>query len=136
MATVKISGLDELQSKLSQLSKDVELELADEMLDAGAEIAIRVWQDTIKAYDYIDTGDMHDSVGVTNQTKKGSIREIYPLGKDNKGVRNAEKAFYLHYGKTTMLGSRFVDYIDDTVSKEATKAMEKVYSDYIKNKGL
>lgn len=136
MATLKIRGMDDLQKKLATLSKDIEVELADKMLDAGAEVAINVWKDEIKMHDHIETGDMINSVGVTKQTKKGSIREIYPLGRDRRGKRNAFKAFVLHYGWKGHPGDLFVDDIEVMLNKSARPAMKKVLDDYFKSKGL
>lgn len=145
MSTISTSGIDELVESLGKLSADIQEELVDKMLDAGAEEGIKAWKDGIVAHGHVDTGAMRDSVAVAKGTKKGRIREIYPQGTDKgkkkdrrkkKGVRNAEKAFILHYGTTSIIGDHFVDDIDDIVQVKATKAMEKTYNEYLKSKGL
>lgn len=145
MSTISTSGLDEITESLKKLSTDIQSELIDKMLDAGAEESITAWKDGITAHGHVDTGAMRDSVAVSRATKKGNVREIYPQGTDKgkkkdrrkkKGVRNAEKAFILHYGSTSFVGDRFVDDIDDVVQVKATEAMEKTYNEYLKEKGL
>lgn len=136
MAKVTLSGLGELSNDIEQLADAISGNLVDKMLDAGAEIAIADWKDGISAADHIDTGAMFGSVGVAKATKKGKIREIYPQGKDNKGVRNAEKAFILHYGTITILGDRFVDKIEDKAEVDAFLKMQEIFDEELKSKGL
>lgn len=136
MAKLIIRGLDEMQKKLSQLSTDVEVTLKDKMLDEGAKVGIQAWKDNIRLFTHIETSDMINSVGVTPETRKGAVREIYPLGKDRKGVRNAEKAFYLHYGTVYREGDLFVDDIEDDMNEKARVVMRKVLDDYLAEHGL
>ena len=75
-------------------------------------------------------------MGVSKKTKKGSKREVYPQGKDKKGIRNAEKAYILHYGKSTKKGTRFVDNINTKAEATSYIAMQDVFNNYLKMKGL
>jgi hypothetical protein len=84
---------------------------------------------------YIDTGDMLASVARADKSPKGTA-EIYPQGTDSKGVRNAEKAFILHYGTSSVQGSRFVDDIEDKAAPEIYVAMGNVMDEYIKKHNL
>jgi len=59
-------------------------------------------------------------------------REIYPLGEDAKGVRNAEKAFILHYGWKSRQGDHFIEEIMDESVEPAVSAMEAVMDKYMK----
>lgn len=136
MATIKIIGMDELQKKLSKLEKGVEVELKEKMLDEGAKTAIEVWKEIIISRHHIDTKDMLDSIGVSAATKKGDSRDIYPQGIDRKGVRNALKAFILHYGKRGKEGDLFVDEIDEILNIKARETMKKVMDDYFKKNGI
>ena len=136
MATVMLSGLGKLAKDIEQLADAVSSTLVDEMLDAGAEAAIADWKDGITVAGHVDTGAMRDSVGVARGTKKGRIREIYPLGNDKKGVRNATKAYVIHYGTSTQLGDRFVDKIEDEVAVDSFLKMQEVFDDELESKGL
>ena len=127
MASFKTSGdlIDDIAKELEQLGEDVSGQLGQEMLDEGAKIIEFNWVKSIKNHNHIDTGDMANSVGVAKGTKAKKFRDIYPQGKDSKGVRNAEKAFIAHYGKSGQLGDRFVD------EAEANSDAE-----YIEKKGM
>lgn len=100
MARFDTIGLDELledMKRLGELSGDV----ADKMLMAGADVVKDEWRKSAEKNQLRDTGDMIESIGFPRQPKTiGGIRtiDIYPQGKDRKGVRNAEKAFILNYG--------------------------------------
>lgn len=100
MARFEMQGFDELlddMKRLGELSGDV----ADRMLMAGAEKVKVGWRRAAEKHGLQDTGDMIESIGYARAPKTaGDVRQIdiYPQGKDRKGVRNAEKAFVLHYG--------------------------------------
>ena len=65
-----------------------------------------------------------------------SAKEIYPQGKDRKGVRNAEKAFILHYGKSGQAPTRFVDAVEEAAEDKAVSAMENVFNNYLEKEGF
>lgn len=149
MARVSTTGFSDFLKNLEDLGEDVDAMAAD-MLEAGSEVAVEEWKKGIQDEEhrivakdgkgfvskrgYIDTGDMVNSVGRT--MKKGRAAEIYPQGKDRKGVRNAEKAFVLHYGTSHYQGSRFVDDIEDKAGPEINVAMGHVMDDYLKKNNL
>jgi len=66
----------------------------------------------------------------------GDVRtiDIYPQGKDGRGIRNAEKAFILHYGTKRLTGSGWVDEADAICSNTVIPAMEAVLDDYLKRR--
>ena len=107
MARFETSGLDELveeMKKMGELAGDA----ADKMLMAAAEEMKSAWKETAERFNLKDTGDMIDSINFSKSPKTArDVRmvDIYPQGKDRKGVRNAEKAFILHYG-TSGSGSK------------------------------
>ena len=106
MAKFSVNGIDSLAADLQRLGQLDNEELVSDMLGAGAEVVAEEWIHGILEATKPDgrsTGDMASSVAPTKGIKKiGDIsaKEIYPQGKDRKGVRNAEKAFILHYGKS------------------------------------
>ena len=142
---VKVSGLDKLMADLGKLASAVGGELPEKMLDAGAAAAEKEWKEGIVRARHVDTGDMLNSVGVAPETRSGKKREIYPLGKDRKGVRNAEKAFVLNYGRggsgsgrkrksykaKKLKGDRFADKIQKNAELSSYKAMSKVFDDEV-----
>lgn len=100
MARFDTIGLDELMAEMKKLG-ELSGEVADKMLMAGAEAVKEEWRKSAEKNQLRDTGDMIESIGFPRQPKTaGGIRtiDIYPQGKDRKGVRNAEKAFILNYG--------------------------------------
>lgn len=134
MARMNSSGVAELAQDLRQLGKDIP-QVEEEMLDAGAQAIVEEWKDGIEKAGHVDSGDMRDSVRATRK-KKTRSRDIYPKGKDRKGVRNAEKAFVLHYGKSSKPGDRFVDQIEEAAEPRATAKMQSVLNAHLKKKGL
>lgn len=136
MAKMTVIGIDKLADDLKKMGEFENEDLIDKMLDAGAEKTVEEWKTEIEVQKHIKTGDMRDSVGVSKKTKKGSKREVYPQGKDRKGSDNAQKAYILHYGKSTKKGSRFVDNINTKAEVTSYIAMQDVFNDYLKSKGL
>lgn len=138
MASFKTSDdvLDNIAEELSQLGEDIDGELGQEMLDEGAEIIEFHWVKSIKKHNHVDTGDMARSVGVSKGTKAKKFRDIFPQGRDEKGVRNAEKAFIAHYGKSGQLGTRFIDEAEANAKAEVAAAMQDKLDKYIEKKGM
>ena len=138
MASFKTSGdlIDDIAKELEQLGEDVSGQLGQDMLDEGAKIIEFNWVKSIKNHNHIDTGDMVNSVGVAKGTKAKKFRDIYPQGKDSKGVRNAEKAFIAHYGKSGQLGTRFVDEAEANSDAECAVSMQRKLDEYIEKKGM
>lgn len=134
MAVMKSAGILGLAEEFERFRLDIP-DVGQKMLDAGAKACVKEWKDGITASGHVDTGAMKESVRSSkNQNKK--TREIYPRGKDKNGVRNAEKAFVLHYGTSHKPGDRFVDKIEENSEEQAFKEMQGVFDDYLKQKGL
>ena len=145
MAKFSVSGIDGLAADLQRLGQLDNSELVSDMLDAGAEVVAEEWKKGIanavksKADGGRGTGDMVKSVAPTKGIKKNgdiSSKEIYPQGKDRKGVRNAEKAFILHYGKSGQAPTRFVDAVEESAEDKAVSAMEDVFNNYLEKEGF
>lgn len=147
MARINTSGLSELINDLKAVADDFD-DCAHEMINAGADIAVAEWkkgiENTVHTVEkpgggytsktgYIDTGAMLASVGKTQ--KKSTAAEIYPQGKDGK-VRNATKAYVLHYGSSKIRGTRFVDGIDANVEKDGYVAMRDKLDEFLKQYNL
>ena len=143
MAKCYTSGIDELAAELKKLGQLDNDKLVGEMLEAGADVVIDEWKEGIKKAVKNkrgrSTGELLESV----TTKKGiqklgdaSCKTIYPAGKDSKGVRNAEKAFILHYGKSGQAATLFVDDVEAAAEDNAVDAMEQVFNDYLEKEGF
>lgn len=135
MARFRVDGLDSLidmMRKYDQTSGAI----AEDVLMAGAGAVRDAWRRAADEKDHRVTGDMINSIGFPRSPKDiGGILtiDIYPQGKDSKGIRNAEKAFILHYGSSKLPGSRWVDLADQYSEEMAPAAMQAVFDDYIEN---
>ena len=135
MASMDTSGLDELVNQMRRLGQDVG-PVADEMLNTAAGIIQDQWKATAKRYGHVDTGAMVDSVdSPVKGNARAMYRDIYPQGTDAKGVRNAEKAFILHYGKHNMPGTYWVDDAEDKAVPEAIAACQEIWDRFLASEG-
>lgn len=136
MARFDVSGLDDLLADMKQMGELVG-ETADKMLLAGAEEVRKAWQISAEKHNHKDTGDLIKSIGYAKKPKTArDVRtiDIYPQGKDRKGVRNAEKAFVLHYGTSSIPASHWVDDADDMSEGPVTEAYERIWDEHLKGK--
>ena len=135
MARFDVSGLDETIEEMKRLGQ-MTGQTADAMLMAGAEEVRKAWRQSAEEHRHRDTGDMIASIGFSRKPKEiGSIRsiDIYPQGKDKRNIRNAEKAFILHYGTTKIRGSRWVDDADKISEQTVVPAMIRVWEQFLQN---
>ena len=135
MARFDVSGLDETIEEMKRLGQ-MTGQTADAMLMAGADEVRKAWRQSAEEHRHRDTGDMIASIGFTRKPKEiGSIRtiDIYPQGKDKRNIRNAEKAFILHYGTTKIRGSRWVDDADKISEQTVVPAMIRVWEQFLQN---
>lgn len=134
MARFDMSGLDDTIREMQRMGEQSG-KAAKAMLQAGAEKVKAAWRKATEAHELVDTGDMLESIGFRREPKQigdALSIDIYPQGKDRKGVRNAEKAFILHYGTSSRAATRFIDDADAMSEAEAIPAMEAVWDEYIK----
>lgn len=135
MARFDVSGLDETIEEMKRLDQ-MTGRTADAMLMAGAEEVRKAWRQSAEEHRHRDTGDMIASIGFARKPKEiGSIRtiDIYPQGKDKRNIRNAEKAFILHYGTTKIRGSRWIDDADKISEQTVVPAMIRVWEQFLQN---
>lgn len=133
MARFNVSGMDETIREMRRLGEESG-DAARAMLQAGAEKVKTGWRAAIMSHELVRSGDMLGSVGFKRNPKKtGDMLsiEVYPQGVDYKGVRNAEKAFILHYGTSTHTPTRFVDDAETMGEAMAVPAMEEIWDRYI-----
>ena len=133
MARFRTEGLDELIDRMTEMELTTS-ELADKMLIAGAEEVREAWKMSAEKHKHKDTGDMINSINYSKKVRQiGDIKEvdIYPQGKDRKGVRNAEKAFILHYGTSRIDGSHWVDDADEMAGPMVEERLTKIFDDWL-----
>ena len=135
MAQFSTDGIDSIAEEMAGMGEAAG-ETADEMLLAGAEEVKRAWQETAERHGYRETGDMIESIRADKAPKSDAndVRRIsvYPRGEDRKGVRNAEKAFLLHYGTSKIHGSHWVDEADQDAGPMVQDVFEKIWDRHLK----
>ena len=134
MASCKFSGMADIVQYMKDTGELVDDELCKEILSVEADIYIDEWK---KAIDQCvkskrSRGEMRDAVNA-RQVNSHTV-EVYPMGKDHKGVRNAEKAFIHHYGKRGQAGSRLVDIAEENAAESSFEAADKVMDKIFLNK--
>ncbi|MCM1334292.1 MAG: hypothetical protein NC084_11970 [Bacteroides sp.] len=147
MARLKVSGFAEEVERFKQAGGDTQ-ELIKAMLDAGIKVAKAEWKDVILKRRHLDTGDMRNSVDAAWVSYRNGAAEVYPLGtsrtgsvlrgntKPRKPIRNAEKAFIIHYGRSNLAGDLFVDQVEEQVTDKGFDAMREVYDEFLEKEGL
>lgn len=115
MARFDTSGLDGLirdMENMGQLSGEV----AKVMVEAAAQEIKAAWKESAEDHGLRDTGAMIESIDAPGPVMDFGTalgKDIYPTGKDRKGVRNAEKAFILHYGRNGWQRIAATYWVDD-----------------------
>lgn len=131
-----MSGLNAVIDEMRRLEEDTG-PTAERMIMAGAEEVKKAWRRSAEEHNHRDTGDMIESIGYPRKPESigGALSiDIYPQGTDHKGVRNAQKAFILHYGTSKRPGSRWVDDADRYSKDTAVPEMKRIWDEYIQNK--
>ena len=137
MAQFSTDGIDSIAEEMAWMGEAAG-ETADEMLLAGAEEVKRAWQETAEAHGYHNSGDMIESIKADKAPKSDAdgVRKIdvYPRGQDHKKkpVRNAEKAYLLHYGTSLIRGSHWVDEADQDAGPMVQDVFEKIWDRHLK----
>lgn len=101
MAQFNVVGFEELEKRL--LAREAAVTKAiPAMLEAGAAVLIEAQKREVEQMDIVDKYDLMNSIGATKILRKGesAYTEVFPQGKDRKGVRNATKGFIAQYGKS------------------------------------
>lgn len=133
MARFDTSGLDDLISEMQRMG-ETGGEVARTMVNAAVKEIAASWRETAEEHGFRDTGAMIDSIGYPEPV--GSIgdalyRDVYPQGKDRKGVRNAEKAFLLHYGTSRIRPAYWVDEADAKAGPRVQERLEEIWGEFL-----
>lgn len=133
MARFDTSGLDDLIRDMQRLGEHSG-EMAEAMCDAAV-IEIRDgWRESAEEKGLRNTGAMIESIGFPTPTQRiGDVcyRDVYPQGKDAKGVRNAEKAFIAHYGTRRQPPTYWVDDADEKSAPKVQEKLEAMWGEYL-----
>lgn len=133
MARFDTSGIDSIISQMEAMGAQVG-KVAEDMVQAACEEIKQAWREEIEARGMVDTGAMRDSVGYKRQpTKLADVvyNEVTPQGKDAKGVRNAEKAFILHYGKHNTPATYWADAADKKADSRVEQKLTEIFEKFI-----
>ena len=136
MARFDMSGLDPIIDEMRALGEESGA-VANEMIMAGAEAVKQAWRRSAEEHKHRDYGDMIESIGYPRQPQTigdALTIDIYPQGRDRKGVRNAEKAFVLHYGTSKLQASYWVDTADAYSEQTAVPAMAEIWDKFIQSR--
>lgn len=138
MARFDTSGLDELIADMMRHGQHTG-PVAEEMVNAAVEEIAAAWKESAEAHGLRDTGAMIDSIGSPEpiQNIGGALaRDVYPQGKDAKGVRNAEKAFIQHYGTSRIRPTYWIDDADEASESAVQERLEAIWDRHLAESGL
>lgn len=134
MARLLTSGIDKVEEELYKLEGNIE-PLAKAMVMQGAELMKQQRITTAIAYGHVRNHDMIDNIGYAKNPRSvgGVIRnDVFSRGVDEKGVRNAEKEFLLHYGWSNYDGDHWVDEADKLGSEIVYDKLSAMMDQFVK----
>lgn len=137
MPELKYDGIKDVIKEMVELGERTG-EGARRMLRVAAQQMKYEWVTMIDRYKFVKSGEMREKVGYPRKPKEVedvlSI-DVYPQGKDSKTeVRNATKAFFLHYGNSNMDATHFVDHIVSGSSDEIEQLMIQAWRAFVMEK--
>ncbi len=93
-------GLDDILTKMAKLEGGQMREMIRRIVNAGAEAAAREMRGNIESAGHIRTGAMERETRPAEfrEEVRGGYMNVYPQGKDSRGVSNAMKAYVINYG--------------------------------------
>ena len=134
MADFNVTGLDDVIKEMMSHQQAAETAIP-EMLNAGADILVKAQKSEVQSMKLVDTGDMMKSIKgdkIKKDKDGNSYIDVYPKGKDRKGVRNAEKAFIAEYGTSKLPARPWMRTANEKCSDEITEKEKEIWD---KNKG-
>ena len=137
MATFNTSGLRPLINEMERLGQNVG-PVAEQMCMAAAEEIRAAWRKSAQEHGLVKTGTMLASIGYPKQpTAIGGVLaiDVYPQGKDARGVRNAEKAFILHFGSSRVKPTYWVDAADAYAAPLVQQRLQAIWEKFLAENG-
>lgn len=145
---MKTTGLDECTSYMERLGKNLPV-VEERIFDTTSAISEKCWKEVITRRGHVDSKRMRDAVrgDKTTTLRSGGrkFRDTYPRGKDHGSknhkrktpIRNATKAFYIHYGYEKdgekKMGDHFVDEVDKLIQERTDEPISELIDDFYKN---
>ena len=136
------SGLDDMIAQMRKMGENSG-KMADAMVLAAGEEIKAAWVEVAERRRHRRSGAMIEAIGYAHEVKTISgikYVDVYPQGKDGKGrkkpVRNATKAYVLHYGKKawkTRSGDDWVDEADAKAEPRIAKKLPQMWEQYLKD---
>jgi hypothetical protein len=107
------------------------------MIDAGVEVLIAAQKAEAAKLTSSgrSTGALVKSIKADKlkEVAAGAYREVYPHGTDDKGVKNAEKGFYLEYGRSNMAARPWITNARNAAADKIAEAQREVWNDVTNN---
>lgn len=131
MANFNVVGFDEVEKQLLYQSETA-VKAVPKMLEAGAAVLVEEQRRTIGilfSRSGRSTGAMKDSIKPT-KVLAGTVNtsiDVYPQGKDRKGVRNAEKGFVLEYGRMGLIPRNWMSHANYRADSKVHQVMLQVW---------
>lgn len=96
MAKFSYKGVEELEIQLGKIGPPI----IKRIVMAGGAAEVARMKENIQNRQHIRTGEMMRETGMSDyiETLNGGSVEVYPLGTDSRGQRNATKAYVINYG--------------------------------------
>lgn len=139
MAHFDTTGIDEFMEQLQKVDASMRGDGIKKILQAGAKPYIDSWKGSISAHGHIRSHDMINAVGMTEVqvNEYGASVDVFPMGTDDHGVRNALKAYVIHHGvggkKTDHTGDKFVTEAERDAEAKSVAAMQNALDQLINN---
>ena len=133
MARFETAGITDLIKEMERMGQ-ASGEVAEAMVNAAVYVIRDAWVESAENHDLKNYGDMIDSIGFPAPVQNvGGIvyRDVYPQGKDRNGVRNAEKAFVLNYGRHNLEPTYWVDEADAAAGPKVQQRLEELWGEFL-----
>ena len=143
MARMTVNDTDFDTSAITRMRENARDNIR-QIVMAGATAAEQRMADNITQRRHVRTGDMLKAVG-NNGYREGYMygaTDVYPQGDDRKGIRNADKAFIINYGRGGVrkqgakMGDRFITGDEKRAGEVVHQAMQaesdRILADYDK----
>lgn len=125
MAKMVVNGAELLDERIGRLQRDT----IRQIVQAGAGAAVERMKDNTRKHGHVRTGDMLNATGASeyHEFYNYGSQTVYPQGNDRKGVRNADKAYVINYGRGKAkgrLGDKFITADEPQAEEIVRQAMQ------------
>ena len=129
MAQFRVEGIDDVLKRLEKLSDRSKIDaIAKKAVNEAKNVVCESTKSAVRASEKgpYSTGSIAASIEVTDAriNSYGVFVVARPTGRDDRGVRNGEKAAYLEYGKYSTTHMEARPWRANAVSNSEAKAKE------------